>query len=124
MEGQTDQSGSVQLRQQRLIELQPVGVEDRLPSSLRHQPHDVHDLRVGQRITACNRNPVEGALALEHVEIGADLLETLVSVHVGAIAPLTVQVALLGRLEPGDGVVRERPRKPVQTAMIDGRSLH
>ena len=114
-------AGALELLQELLGERQAVGVDDRLQAIARDHPDDLDDLRMHERVAARDRHAVHGAKALEHVEVVAHLIEGLVSPRVVLpVAAQARQVALLGRLQPGDRVVRQRPRQAIELAMIDG----
>ena len=120
MEREAGHAGALELAQQLLGERQAVGVDDRLQAVLSDHPHDLDDLRMHERVAARDRHAVHGTKALEHVEVVTDLVERLVSPRVVLpVAAQARQVALLGRLQPGDRVVRQRPRQAIELAMID-----
>jgi hypothetical protein len=74
---------------------------------------------VTQRITTGDREAVGIAKGLEDVEFAADLIQRLVLGFVGAVSPVTCQVALGRRFQPGNGVVRQAPRQAVECSVIE-----
>ena len=95
------EAGRRELAEQRGGQRDTVRVDDRFQAALRDEPDHLGELRVRERVTARDRHRVGRAKALEHVEVGADLVERLVTaLHVGGVTAVAADVALLGRLEP------------------------
>jgi len=119
VEGESHEARALQRAQKIVGEREPVRVEDRLVPAGGHARDDRNDVGVRQGIAAGDRDAVERPMAREDIEFLFDLREGFVPlVLIRPIAALAVEIAGLGRLEPGDGVVGEAPGKAVQGTMI------
>src|ERR1017187_1898725 len=71
-------------------------------------------------ISSGKRDPIGLAVFPEDCQVSFDLVEGLVSLGVVfAVAPLTVQIAGLRDLEPGDGIVGQVPWEPVVPVVVE-----
>jgi len=122
VEGEPEGAGALQIAEQLGGEGQAVGVDDRLPTHVADHRHDVEDLRVHQWVTTGDAHAVGVSVPLEGREIVRDLGQALVPIARARIpvATGTIQVARCRHLDPGDGVVGERPGQAVVALRING----
>ncbi len=117
---QPPQAGLLQFPEQVRGEGQAVRVQDRLDSTQLDVRNDVSDLRVAQRVASGNRDPVRRSKAREHIQFIVDLLERLVALRlVFPVAAEAGEVARRRRFEPGNRVVRQAPRQPIELPMVE-----
>ena len=119
VEGEPEEAGTLHFTEEILGEGEAVCVEDGLPATIGHHPYDVHHLGVSEGIPTGYGNAVYLAVTLEDVEVFPYLFERLVFVYVRPVTPFAREVALHRGLEPGDGVVREVPRKSIQFSVVE-----
>jgi hypothetical protein len=71
-------------------------------------------------ISSGKRDTISLPVFLEDCQVSFDLVEGLMSLGIiFTVAPLTVQIAGLGDLEPGDGIVRQVPWEPVVPVVVE-----
>src|ERR1039458_4135732 len=71
-------------------------------------------------ISSGNRDTIGLPVFLEGCQVSFDLVERLVSLGlVFTVAPLTIHIAGLRDLQPGDGIVRQVPWEPVVPVVVE-----
>jgi len=104
------------------VQCDAVGVDDRLPTHLPDDPDQFDDVRVNERVPARDAHAVAFPEHPESLELTADLIEALVPEALQIpVTAFAAQVALVGRLEPGDAVVGIIPGETVIPKMIQFR---
>src|ERR1035438_9855859 len=75
---------------------------------------------MNEGISSGNRDTIGLPVFLEDRQVSFDAVEGFVSLGViFAVAALTVEIAGLRDLEPGDGIVRQVPREPVVPVVVE-----
>ena len=125
VEGEPEGPRSLELPEKLRGQSEPVGVDDRLHTAFLDESHDLDDLRMDQRIPSGYGDDVELPELLEDVQVFLDLVERLVAFAlVLPIAAVAGEIALGGRLEPGNRIVGEIPGKPVVVQVVQLRHRH
>ena len=125
VESGTGQAGPSGLAQQPRRQLGSIREHDGLDTVLRNERHDLHDLRMNQRLAADNRDVVWLAPTVEEANLLPNLLQWLMSRQSLAIASLAVQIAEVTDLQPRDGIIVLGSRKPIPRAFLQSHiTLH
>ena len=107
VQGEAKGPGLLQFAQQWHVigEAHTIRENQGLHAQLTDVGHDLHDVRVDQRLAACDGDVVAVAPFFEETDFLFDLFQRLVTGHVSPVAATAVNVAFIGDFQPPDWII-------------------